>query len=438
MNVEALLSIERPGPPKTILITDSITQLYHPNLLEDIMNGSGYTEFEVSRLDRMGDLTTRSILPGVSSYPERNIQKAIIVGFVTGPKLDENGETLGEVIFPGDPIAHPVSMAERMHQIQLHLNSLLHHNPPWVQKTCLVLPHFESRSDRDAVPGEGVEVETLTDGLAGARRKVNFIVTLGDHSHRLHTHLARNGIKHVSISGNQFMAKKACELGLIDENTIIASPDIGAARLADDFAIKCSKLVKLPKPLSLLILNKTRNLQEVNQSQFQGILRNVDVAGKRVIIRDDEGDSLRTNVNVIKELKKRGAKSIILIYTHAVHSKGAKDRLVNAIQDGLIDAVVVTDSRPHDFENKYPQDVAQKIHVIKVGKLMGSVAASLLDNGLKATRKAFQDYLFEQFMHPLAALREINWRRNGSNIFLYPSGVLFPNMRQEGISLNAR
>lgn len=116
------------------------------------------------------------------------------------------------------------------------------------------------------------------------------------------------------------------------KNPVVVSPDHGgvvrARRLAD--LLGCS----------LAIIDKRR--LKPNKSEVKFVLG--DVKDKNAIIIDDMIDTGGTILNAAKAIKEHGAKSVHLLATHGLFSLDAVDKFKQAVKDGTISEVVVTDT----------------------------------------------------------------------------------------------
>lgn len=116
------------------------------------------------------------------------------------------------------------------------------------------------------------------------------------------------------------------------KNPVVVSPDHGgvvrARRLAD--LLNCS----------LAVIDKRRI--KPNQSEVKFVLG--DVKDKNAIIIDDMIDTGGTILNAAKAIREHGAKSVYLFATHGLFSLDAVDKFKQAIKNGTITEVVVTDT----------------------------------------------------------------------------------------------
>ncbi len=381
-----------------ITIADPRTKIYHPSLFADIAGTASYGLYLESKVDFFGDRTWRSIIPEVVGLKKAGINQAVIVGFVTGPGNDGNH-----------------TMADRQLWHLANYDSLTHPARPWIKpdNICITISHFEARSDRDATEGEAALAKIMANNYVGQKPKPKYIVTLEDHSHRLHRWLAKGSINHIAVTANQLLAEAIVNKDFGDKNTIVVSPDMGGAGRADDFAYKLARILDVEHDsIDLAIVNKERDYEAVNASIAAGFIREVeDVEGKTVILRDDLGDTLGTGLNPAKKFCEMGAKKIILVETHAVHSTKdgvtAKERIEKAFADGLIDHYFITDSRPLTWELNHPQ-----ITVVPVGNLLGEISASILERGYFSTLYHYRDHIFQP-KHPMGTVKEIDKKRNG-------------------------
>jgi ribose-phosphate pyrophosphokinase len=140
------------------------------------------------------------------------------------------------------------------------------------------------------------------------------------------------------------------------EDTVVVSPDIGGVRRARDLAERLG--------LPLAIIEKRRS-KDGDETTMYNVIGNV--AGKNVIIADDEIDTAGTLTDAARFLRKAGAQQLIAAATHAVFSKPAARRLGNS----ELSQVVVTDTVP--IAPKKRERIGDRLHVISVAPLLGDV-----------------------------------------------------------------
>lgn len=115
----------------------------------------------------------------------------------------------------------------------------------------------------------------------------------------------------------------------ISEHTVVVAPDSGAVKASTEMAAH----LQVP----VVYVDKKRDL-ESGEVEVVGMSRNVK--GAEVIIFDDNVFTGSTLLVIAKELKKAGAKSIVVGLTHHLHVKGVQEKL----EKSEIDEIVVTDS----------------------------------------------------------------------------------------------
>lgn len=117
---------------------------------------------------------------------------------------------------------------------------------------------------------------------------------------------------------------------IVDEDTVIVSPDLGGVTRARTFA----NILDLP----IAIIEKRR--PKANVSEVMNVIG--DIEGKNVILVDDIIDTAGTIVKAASVLKSFGAKKVYGCATHGVLSGPALDR----IQNSELETFVITDTIP--------------------------------------------------------------------------------------------
>lgn len=111
---------------------------------------------------------------------------------------------------------------------------------------------------------------------------------------------------------------------IVDEETIIVSPDLGGVTRARNFA----NLLDLP----IAIIEKRR--PKANEAEVMNVIGEIE--GKNVVIVDDIIDTAGTITKAAQVLKEFGAKSVYACATHAVLSGPAIERIENSAMKKFI------------------------------------------------------------------------------------------------------
>ncbi len=135
---------------------------------------------------------------------------------------------------------------------------------------------------------------------------------------------------------------------MIDEDTVVVSPDIGGVVRARNFA----SILDLP----IAIIEKRR--PKANVSEVMNVIG--DIKDKNVILVDDIVDTAGTITKAAEVLKNIGAKHVYACATHAVLSGPAIERIDNSV----IEKFIVTDTIPLSDEKKI-----EKIEVVSVAPI---------------------------------------------------------------------
>jgi ribose-phosphate pyrophosphokinase len=161
------------------------------------------------------------------------------------------------------------------------------------------------------------------------------------------------------------------------EDRVVVSTDIGNAKRARNFA------ELIDAPLAIVEKRRTGNADRTEVMNLIG-----DVAGKRVILVDDEIDTGGSMLQAINVVVERGAKEVYASCVHPVLSGPAVERLRNA----PIVEIVTTDTIPLPPEKMIPNltvlsvapmiaETMWRIHSgTSVGALFEASKQGVLDN----------------------------------------------------------
>ena len=136
------------------------------------------------------------------------------------------------------------------------------------------------------------------------------------------------------------LRKKPRELA----NTHIVAPDAGAFKRNRLYA------EELGAPVSFLYKHRDQNQPNLVRAVL-GFGGNVkDLQGKSVVIVDDIIDTGGTLVEAAAFLRSKGVKKVTAIASHAVLSPPALERLGNAVKEGVLGKLIVTNSIAHPMK----------------------------------------------------------------------------------------
>lgn len=191
-------------------------------------------------------------------------------------------------------------------------------------KVTAVIPYFgyarQDRKDAPRVPiGAKLVAKMLT--AAGATR----VMTMDLHADQIQGFF-EIPVDHLYASTIFIDYIKNLNL----DNLTIASPDMGGAKRANNYAKHLNA--------DIVICHKERK----RANQVENMLLIGDVEGKNVILLDDMIDTAGTLAKASELIMAKGAKSVRAIATHAVLSGNAYEK----IQNSPMVEVVVTDSIP--------------------------------------------------------------------------------------------
>jgi len=142
------------------------------------------------------------------------------------------------------------------------------------------------------------------------------------------------------------------ERGIVSDDLVVVSPDVGGAKRASAFA------KKLHAPLAIF----SRQRRRANETAEVDLVGEVD--GKTCIVIDDIADSCETLCVSASKLKARGAKAVIGVVVHGVFSDPACENITNS----ELECVIVTDTIP--IEDKAKR--CPKLQVVSVAPLLAA------------------------------------------------------------------
>jgi ribose-phosphate pyrophosphokinase len=188
-----------------------------------------------------------------------------------------------------------------------------------------VIPHFAyARSDKKDMPRVSIGARLVADLLvtAGASR----VLTMTLHSRQVH------GFFSVPVDHLHALRELARHFhGQVPEGTVVVSPDLGNAKQAAAFA----RMLGLPVAAGA---KERFTDQKVSISSIIG-----EVAGRDVIVLDDEIARGSTIMELLERLREHKAGSVRIACTHGLFSNGALDRIASVPE---VTEIVCTNTVP--------------------------------------------------------------------------------------------
>ena len=201
-------------------------------------------------------------------------------------------------------------------------------------RTTVVMPHYAyARSDKKDAPRISIGGRLVADLLvtAGANR----ILTMTLHSPQVH------GFFNVPVDHLHALRELAGHFKQYDlANTVVVSPDLGNAKAAAAFA----------RLLGTTVAAGAKQRFSDDHVKISAIIG--DVAGRDIIVLDDEIARGSTVIELLERLRERDARSVRIACTHGLFSGGALDRL-NQQHDVL--EIVSTNTVPIPAEKCVPK-----------------------------------------------------------------------------------
>lgn len=225
-----------------------------------------------------------------------------------------------------------------------------------------VLPYYGyARQDRKTKAREPITAKLVADLLttAGADR----VISMDLHAAQIQGYF---DIPVDHLSGVPILAEYFKDI--VDEETVIVSPDLGGVTRARSFA----NLLDLP----IAIIEKRR--PKANVSEVMNVIGDID--GKNVILIDDIIDTAGTITKAASVLKNFGAKKVYGCATHGVLSGPAIER----IDSSELEKFIITDTIPLPEEKKI-----DKIEVVSVAPLFAEAIKRIHEN--ESVSKLFEE-----------------------------------------------
>ncbi|MBI2410729.1 MAG: ribose-phosphate pyrophosphokinase [Candidatus Kerfeldbacteria bacterium] len=223
-------------------------------------------------------------------------------------------------------IIQPTSMPANEHLMELLLmvHAIKSGKP---KRITAVMPFFGyRRQEKQTKPGESLSFQLIAKLLRAAG--VTRVLVMDLHKHRsskffLEEKMISKELRAFDVIIEYFRGKKL-------QNFVVLAPDKGAVPESERYAKALQ--VPLVKVFKHRVFSKR---DQVTIDRFEG-----GVAGKDILIIDDEINTAGTLMGIVDILKKKKARNIYFACTHAVLSGPAIERLANA----RIRQVIVTDT----------------------------------------------------------------------------------------------
>jgi ribose-phosphate pyrophosphokinase len=192
------------------------------------------------------------------------------------------------------------------------------------KKITVILPYFGySRQDKKFEEGEAISARAIAQHIS---LHADHVITVDPHKEHI--------LKFFTVPAYSCSAVSTIARYLIEKNIdFVLAPDEGAKERAKEAAelINCE----------YDYLEKTR----INGTTVKITPKKLDARGKNVAIIDDIISTGNTMANSIKELKKQGAKTVLVACTHGLFIGDSSEKLLAADCDEIIS----TDTIETDF-----------------------------------------------------------------------------------------
>ena len=258
-------------------------------------------------------------------------------------------------------VSYPVN--ENLMELLIGIDSLKRSSAKNIN---VVIPYMGySRQDRKANPREPITFKLVGNMLqiAGATR----ILTFDIHSDQTQGFfdIPFDSLKASLFLLHSFIKKtKICDF-------VVVSPDYGG--------VKRAKEISQAFELQLAIVDKRRPAP--NQVEVSNLLGNV--TNKVCLLFDDMIDTGGTMIAASKLLKEKGAKEVYILATHALFNGDAVINFTNAINEGIIKNIFVTNTIEKNLNIPNLEIISVAKPISKIIELLnighGSMSASIQD-----------------------------------------------------------
>lgn len=220
-----------------------------------------------------------------------------------------------------------------------------------VGRITAVMPYFAyGRSDKKDQPRVPITARLLADLVttAGADR----FLTLDLHAGQIQGffNIPGDEVSTFHLLADYMLEKR---LGQLPGGAVVVTADLGYAKKGRNFA----QALNLP----MAFIEKRRS---GNDAKAQALTVIGDVAGKAVILVDDEVDTAGSMLGAVNILKQSGAGDVYLSFTHPILSPPAVERLRSL----PIKEIITTNSVPIPDEKRLPN-----LTQLSVAPLLGEV-----------------------------------------------------------------
>ena len=240
-------------------------------------------------------------------------------------KIDES--VRGQDVFIIQSTCHPVN--ENLMELLIMMDALRRAS---ARRIYPVIPYFGyARQDKKVKPREPISarlVSNLIESLGADR-----VLCMDLHSNAIQGFF-NIPVDHLTAI-NQLTAAMHRD-GLLTEDMIIVSPDVGGVQRANEVTNKIERFYNLKVPLAIV----AKRRPEPNVSEVLEIIG--DVHNKVAVIFDDMIDTAGSITNGADQLIARGAREVHVYASHGLMSGQAYSK----IDQSKIKRVVVTDSVP--------------------------------------------------------------------------------------------
>jgi len=227
---------------------------------------------------------------------------------------------------------HPKSINDRLMAMFCAIDAARRAGASFVNLIVPTYPYARQEKKKAREPITASLIANVLESLS-----LNSIITLDVHADAITGFFQTSDFINL-FAANTIMRHLNTNYADLVNNLVVVSPDTGGAPRARFYARKLGA--------ELALMNKERDYSTINVVEKVTLIG--DVTGKNVLLVDDIVDTGGTIVGVINELKKHGAKEVLVATTFPLMNGKCIDKFVELFNSGSLKALIGTDAVYHN------------------------------------------------------------------------------------------